>query len=328
MVMLPGTSSGCKPWLNGECPTAMSFIKDMIKHVQAGRIKESRVVDAARRVLMAKKKHGLFDQALAPNAWLEQVGSEEHMQLAREAVQQGTVILTNKGQALPLQKKDKFCVAGEAADDLGMQLGGWSVKWQGFKGNDGTTGHTLWKAVQDRLSGAVYDKTGKCEGADTVIAVVGETPYAEGYGDVKDYKGLQLRDEDQKMLDNVFADKADKPSLLELEAMPEDERMSLLEAEGSVGRRVILVTMSGRPQWMGRSIAQADAFVTAFVPGVMGGPGVLDVLLGEVQPTGKLSVTWPLDGKAPVNEKSDESSVLFAMGTGLTYDAHKGLFDL
>merc|ERR1719407_283661 len=134
------------------------------------------------------------------------------MQLAREAAQQGTVILTNNGQALPLHKKDKICIAGEVADDLGMQLGGWSVRWQGFKGNDGTQGKTMWAAVQERLPGATYDKTGKCEGADTVIAVVGEAPYAEGYGDAKD--GVQLREVDSKMLDQVYAGKK-ASSLLE-----------------------------------------------------------------------------------------------------------------
>merc|ERR1740117_682802 len=130
----------------------------MIKHVQTGNIKDERVTDAAKRILMAKKKHGLFEQALAPKEWLQEVGSAEHMQLAREAVQQGTVVLSNKGQALPVSKKDKICVAGEVADDLGMQLGGWSVKWQGFSGNKGTTGTTLWGAAKDRIAGAFYDK--------------------------------------------------------------------------------------------------------------------------------------------------------------------------
>lgn len=282
----------------GTCPTAQSFVKDMIKHVQEGRIKEERINDAVTRILMAKKKHGIFEQALAPQEWLQSVGSDEHMKLAREAAQQGTVVLQNRGNALPLSKKEKICVAGEVADDLGMQLGGWSVKWQGFTGNDKTQGQTLWTAVQDRIPDAKFDKTGKCEGADTVIAVVGEAPYAEGYGDAKD--GIHLRKVDQ--------------SMLELALAPHKSSQ-----EGDMGRRVILVTMSGRPLWMQKQIRKADAFVASFVPGAMGGPGVLDVLLGEVRPTGKLSVTWPVDEKAPVNEHSSSSDVLFEMGHGLTY---------
>jgi beta-glucosidase len=305
MVMLPGTTSGCNPWLDGVCPTAMSFIKDMIKHVGEGRIAEDRVNDACKRVLMAKKRHGLFKQPLAPKELLNKVGSQEHRQLAREAAQQGTVVLSNKHKTLPLNlNEEKVCLAGEAGDNLGMQLGGWSLRWQGFSGNDQTKGTTLWQAMQKRMPHAVYDKTGKCAGADTVIAVIGEEAYAEGYGDSKE---LNLRADDAKMLKNVYEGK--RSSLLETEAEEDSSR-----------RRVILITMAGRPLWMEQEIAKADAFVAAFVPGIEGGQGVLDALTADYQPSGKLSITWPRDGKAPVTEESPGGSVLFEMGYGLSYD--------
>merc|ERR1719327_988426 len=105
-----------------------------------------------------------------------------------------------------------------------------------------------------------------------------------------------------------------------LETVYASKQSSAQGEEGDMGRRVILVTMAGRPQWMHSEINKADATVASFVPGVMGGPGVLDVLLGQVRPTGKLSITWPVDGKAPVNEHSPSEYRLFEMGAGMTYD--------
>jgi hypothetical protein len=293
MVMLPGTPYGCRPWSNADkCPTAQSFVRDMIKHEQAGTIKMSRIDDAVRRILKAKMEHKIFSNPGGPESWLDKVGSPAHRQLAREAAQQATVLLKNMENTLPLtDSAPGVCVAGTTGHNLGRQLGGWSVKWQGFNGNDGTQGTTLWDAVKARIPNAKYDETGKCQGAKTVLAVLGESPYAEGYGDTQE---LPLATVDQAMIDNVVATK---------------------------GRKVILVFMGGRPLWIDDALKWSDAAVAAFLPGVEGGSGVLDVLLGEKQPTGKLSVTWPTaKANLPADEMSPSKDILFNMGFGLKYE--------
>jgi beta-glucosidase len=121
-----------------------------------------------------------------------------------------------------------------------------------------------------------------------VVAVVGEMPYAEGTGD---NEHLTLPEADQKMLANV--EKARLPT--------------------------VVVLYSGRPLAIAEAIEGSDAFVAAWLPGSEGA-GIVDVLLGEYAPTGKLSVTWPRDARQePINEGDSNYDPLFPFGFGLTY---------
>merc|ERR1719482_2288835 len=270
MIMLPGTKYACRPWSTADkCPTAHTYLTDLIAHVQDGRISEDRIDDAVFRILKAKIASGVMDRPLADESWLNKVGSSDHREIARQAVQQSTVLLKNEDEMLPLSHNAKVCVAGRAADDLGMQMGGWSVKWQGADPEltskqlrEFTTGTTIWQDVHNRFPGSVLDKSGECKGYRTVIAVVGEPPYAEGYGD---RTHLDLHANDKEMLKNAHA----------------------------VDRKVVLVMMTGRPLWIDDIVPSNHAVVASFLPGTEGGPGIMDVLAGDVPSTGKLSIPWP-----------------------------------
>merc|ERR1719158_699951 len=102
--------------------------------------------------------------------WLSDVGSFRHREVARQAVQQSVVVLQNAERALPIWKNAKVCVAGRAGNDLGYQLGGWTVKWQGedpdtpeHEINKFTKGTTIWGDVQTRLPNSQYDRSGVCK---------------------------------------------------------------------------------------------------------------------------------------------------------------------
>jgi beta-glucosidase len=169
--------------------------KDFISNIQEaltkGDITKERLDDAVRRILTVKFETGLFDRPEAKPEDLTVIGSEAHRELAREAVRKSQVLLKNKDSVLPLSTTlPKIIVAGSASDNLGRQAGGWTTEWQGIDDNYGIVGTTIFQAIKNTVSkdtAIEYNKKGdfsfKNNLADVGIIVVGEEPYAEGWGD-------------------------------------------------------------------------------------------------------------------------------------------------
>jgi beta-glucosidase len=246
-----------------------SFAGYVTQALANGDLTQARIDDAARRILRAKFRAGLFDRWLPDASRLSRVGSEEHRALAREAVRKSMVLLKNAGRTLPLDEKaSRIVVAGSAAHNLGRQCGGWTVEWQGIDGNwiPGTTILDGIKAAAPEGADVEYDLDGNFTSskplADVGIAVVGEAPYAEGYGD------------------------SEHPALT-----PED--LATIAKVRAASRRIVVVIVSGRPLDIHAYAKNWDAIVAAWYPGTEGA-GVADVLFGEYPFTGKLPVAWPL----------------------------------
>lgn len=246
-----------------------SFIGYVTQALENGDLTEARIDDAARRILRAKFRAGLFDRQLADASRLSRVGSDEHRAIAREAVRKSLVLLKNAGRTLPLDAKtSRILVAGSAAHNLGRQCGGWTVEWQGIDGNwiPGTT-------ILDGIRNAVPETTDveyRLDGdftpsrplADVGIAVVGEAPYSEGYGD------------------------SEHPALT-----PED--LATIAKVRAASRRIVVIIVSGRPVDIRPYVKDWDAVVAAWYPGTEGA-GVTDVLFGDYPFTGNLPVKWEL----------------------------------
>jgi beta-glucosidase len=212
--------------------------------------------------------------------------------VARDCVRHSLVLLKNSNHALPLSKTIKhLVVAGKAADDLGIQCGGWTIDWQGKPGPVTKGGTTILAAIRKTVSAdttVTYSADGsKATGADAVVVVVGELPYAEGMGDRAD---LRLSPEDQKLIATVK----------------------------QAGAPVVTLLISGRPLILGEALDQSDAFVAAWLPGTEG-QGVADVLFGDFRPTGKLPRAWPLSMEQVPMSAARGARPLFAYGFGLTY---------
>jgi beta-glucosidase len=139
-----------------------------------------------RRILTRKFELGLFEHPFTDRTNLPQVGSAGHRALARTAVAESQVLLKNRG-VLPLSGHERIYVAGSNADDIGNQAGGWTVQWQGQSG-DIIPGNTILEGIHQVAPGAQVtfseDASAPAAGNDVGIVVVGETPYAEGFGDV------------------------------------------------------------------------------------------------------------------------------------------------
>jgi beta-glucosidase len=271
----------------------LEFINTLKELVNEGGVPEARVNDAVLRILRVKFAMGLMDKSksqLADRNLHRGFGSAEHRAVARECVRQSVVLLKNEGGLLPLKTAGHIHVAGGGADDIGNQCGGWTIFWQGKSGED-TLGTTILEGIRDAVGSATkitysLDGTGG-SGANIGIAVVGETPYAEMFGDRPD---LRL---DAKHIGVAARMKAE-------------------------GMRVVVVLISGRPLIIDDVLPYADAVVAAWLPGSEGS-GVADVLFGNHPPGGKLSFSWPKASTTDYHIGSSGYHKLFDVGYGLSY---------
>ncbi|MFZ3105986.1 MAG: glycoside hydrolase family 3 N-terminal domain-containing protein [Candidatus Hydromicrobium sp.] len=271
----------------------LGFINMLTELVNEGKISQSRIDDAVRRILTIKFKLGLFENPYADRSNADIIGCEEHREIAREAVRESLVLLKNEGSLLPLSKDlDSIVIAGSKADDIGSQCGGWTIYWQGAVGEI-TEGTSILEAIKNTVSNdtkVTYSVDGSevPSDADVAIVVVGETPYAEFTGDDKD---LLLSTQDIATINNARS--ADIP--------------------------VVVIIISGRPMIITSEIDKWDALVAAWLPGTEG-QGVADVIFGDYAPTGKLSYTWPRSiEQLPINDTDGSKGSLFPFGFGLTY---------
>ncbi len=280
------------------------FIKELLKAAEAGEVHSARIDDAVRRILRVKLALGLFENPLPAIGNAAIIRSAAHLELARAAVRQSLVLLKNDNAALPLAHNTPVIfVAGKAADNLGMQSGGWTLEWQGMDGN-GIPGTTILDGIRAAAGSAAqvdFNRNGKFDNrldangqllvADAAIVVLGEAPYAEGLGD---------------------------SSTLSL---PESD---VLERVRSRARKIIVVVISGRPLVLTAQLGQMDALVAAWLPGSEGA-GIADVLFGDFPFTGKLPFSWPRSvAQLPfaAGASTGCAAPLFAFGYGLTTADH------
>lgn len=249
------------------------FISVLWQAVDNGDVSTERIDDAVRRILRVKFELGLFEEPYADPGLLASVGSDEHRAVAREAVAKSAVLLKNEGGLLPIgDEVTTIFVGGQAADDIGIQSGGWTIEWQGKEGAI-TPGTTILQGIEASVPEGVtvyYDKFGNLDRVDAgdqpiepdlCVAVVGERPYAEFEGDSAD---LAMASRDLPVLDNLAA----------------------------ACDAVVVVLISGRPLMVTDMIDGWDAVVAAWLPGTEG-QGVADVLFGIEPFSGKLPFTWP-----------------------------------
>lgn len=272
---------------------APQFIQALTAEVQAGRVKTSRIDDAVSRILRAKFELGLFEHPYTDRTNIDTIGSPAHRAVARRAVAESQVLLKNDNKALPLKPSQHIYVAGTNANDLGNQAGGWTVSWQGQSGNTAFPGTTLLQGIQQNAKNVTYsaDAGASTDGYDVGVVVIGETPYAEGVGDVGvGGHTLNLSATDKANIDRVC----------------------------SAIKTCVVVDVAGRPQIVTDQLPKTDAFVMSWLPGSEGA-GVADVLFGKRPFTGKLSVTWPRsEAQEPINIGDKNYDPLFPYGYGLT----------
>ena len=312
-----GQLPGCT---NSNCPQALlagldiymvpeewrALHTSLMTQVGDGTIAMAQLDQAVRRILRVKLRMGLFDRgrpSSRPLAMRPQLlGAPEHRAVARQAVRESLVLLTNRNGLLPLNPRARIMVAGPGADDIAMQSGGWTISWQG--GGDLTNAdfpgaQSIYGGIAAQVAAAGGQALLSPDGTyttrpDVAVVVFGERPYAEFTGDLA---GLQFGD-----------------------AAP----LALMRRLRADGIPVVALFLSGRPMWVNPEINTADAFVAAWLPGSEGG-GIADLLLrgpgGEVRHdfTGRLPMSWPARcDQFDNNAGSPGYAPLFPLGFGLS----------
>lgn len=309
-----GQIEGCT---NEDCPEAFNAGLDMymapdswrglyentLAQVQSGEIPMERLDDAVRRILRAKLYFGAFEEGppserpLAGEADI--LGAPEHREIARQAVRESLVLLKNDG-VLPIAPDQTILVAGDGADDISKQAGGWTLTWQG--GGADKSEFPNGDSIFDGLEAAGENVTFSADGSwsekpDIAVVVFGEDPYAEFRGDVT----------------HLAYD------------LDSSKEIAMLEQFQADGIPVVSVFLSGRPMWVNPEINASNAFVAAWLPGSEGA-GVADLLIADAEGAprhdfkGKLSYSWPAaPDQTPLNTGDAEYDPLFAYGYGLSY---------
>ena len=314
-----GQLPGCT---NASCPQAIdagidmvmapddwqAFIANTTRQVEDGEIPMARIDDAVSRIIRAKLRMGLFGKRPSQRSGAGDVKLLLSRELARRAVRESLVLLKNNHDALPLKPGAKILVVGKSADSMSNQAGGWSLTWQGTdnRNSDFPNGETILAGLRD-VDGAAnvtYSETAQgvdLKHFDAIVAVIGETPYAETIGDI--VPSATLRHSDR---------------------YPED--LAVLKTVASAGKPVVTVFVAGRPLYVNNLLNLSDAFVAAWLPGTEGG-GVADVLFagnagaGHYDFSGTLARPWPGVPCPDVGTGSAAGAArwLFAPGYGLRY---------
>jgi beta-glucosidase len=280
----------------------------LLEQVRSGGVSRERLDDAVARILRVKIRMGLFEAgppSKRPGGGkFELLGSPAHRAIAREAVRKSLVLLKNEKQLLPLRPAQRVLVAGDGADNLGKQSGGWTLTWQGTGVDNahfpGAT--SIWKAIRTAVESAGGTAELSVEGhysnkPDVAIVVFGENPYAEFQGDL---------------------------SLLRLREGG-DAHLALMRKLRARNIPVVALFLSGRPLWMNREINASSAFVAAWLPGSEGG-GIADVLFRKKDGsiaydfTGRLAFSWPRSVvHDPAKSGQPGYNPQFPLGYGLRY---------
>ncbi|GAA1883959.1 glycoside hydrolase family 3 protein [Lapillicoccus jejuensis] len=291
-----GLDMAMEPY-SGDTVGWREFESTLTDLVRSGDVTMSRIDDAVTRILTKKVELGLFEHPYTDRSNIGTVGSAAHRAVARKAVQESQVLLKNANATLPLTAGAPVYVAGSNADDLGNQAGGWTLSWQGQSGQHVIPGTTILDGIREHATGTVTTSTDASApvpaGANGVV-VVGETPYAEGFGDVggptlNGPNTMKLSDADTKAVRTVCAKAA----------------------------TCTVVVVSGRPVVMPADLLdKVDALVAAWLPGSEGA-GVADDLYGAARYTGRLPVSWPRSiAQEPINV-GDGKDPLYPYGFGL-----------
>ncbi|MGY6562618.1 MAG: glycoside hydrolase family 3 protein [Luteibaculaceae bacterium] len=319
------------------------FIQHLTNHVHAGRVPMERINDAVSRILYVKLKYGIFTKAepnARPHSLSAEFGSAAHRAVAREAVRKSLVLLKNENDILPLQKSQRILVTGKNAHNCGHQCGGFTLAWQGVSDTLGSTdteknfaayssratvmqqeiegGTSIWegiKAIAPKATLMAEPNAADAHNFDVAIAVIGETPYAEGMGDIRqsDETIAEMATKIRGLM-KVLAPYGGSLSLSKLH--PED--LECLTVLAEKGIPTVVVLLSGRPLIVEKELELSKAFVAAWLPGSEGA-GIADVLFGDYNFQGKLSFTWQKAEGENYHLGQEPYAPKYPYGYGLNY---------
>jgi beta-glucosidase len=262
------------------------FCTDLIALVNEGKVSQERIDDAVRRILRVKYEIGIFETPVTYLKDYPKFASAEFEKAAYNTAAESITLLKNKNNTLPLKKNAKVLVTGPNANSMRVLNGGWTYTWQGERTDEYAAKYnTILEALQKKLGvknvvyapGVAYKMKGQyfedsvvniaaavkaAANVDYVLLCIGENSYTETPGNTND---LNLS----------------------------DNQIALATALYKTGKPVVLILSEGRPRIISRIESGASAILDVFLPGNSGGNALADILAGDVNPSGKLPITYP-----------------------------------
>lgn len=285
-------------------PYTTDFCDYMSQLVKEGKISEERIDLSVSRILRLKLDLGLFENPYPRNDRFDRIGSAENKAKALEAARESIVLMKNEG-TLPLANGKRILLAGPNANLKSPLGGGWTLHWhptdESIYPKDMLTVYTaLQKEFSNvTLAASANEVKSKAAQADAIVLAVGEKAYAEGFGSITN---IQLP----------------------------DDQLELIKVAQSTGKPVILVIVAGRPRVLTNLYDGCKAVLFAGQPGFQGAQAIAEIVSGKVNPSAKLSFTYPAEVNrlVPHNHKSSEELLahvipnpfqLLPFGFGLSY---------
>ena len=304
-----------------------NFCSDLLSLVKEGKISQARMDDAVRRILRVKYELGLFETLGTDEKDYPKFGSAEYERAALNTAAESITLLKNTNNILPIKRGAKVLVTGPNANSMRTLNGGWTYTWQGEKTDDyakryntivkalrnklGTNNVVFEECVAYKMNGKYYeDSIVNIEAAvqasanvDCILLCIGENSYTETPGNTND---LNLS----------------------------ENQIKLASALMVTGKPVVLILNEGRPRIINRIEPQAAAILDIYLPGNFGADALADILMGDVNPGGKLPFTYPRyinsltgyihkysDGVS--NPQGGETTSQYPFGFGLSYTSFR-----
>ncbi len=262
------------------------FCKDLIELVNEKKVSMKRIDDAVRRILTLKYDLNLFETPVTDYKLYPKFGDKSFESLAYNTAAESIVLLKNKNDILPISSGKKILITGPNANSMRTLNGGWSYSWQGEKTDQFTSKYnTILAAVKNKFGtenvrfseGVAYKMDGKyyedsvvniasvisvAAAVDYVLVCAGENSYTEKPGDLND---LTLS----------------------------ENQLQLIKAVIKTGKPVILILNEGRPRIISSIEADVAGIIQVFLPGNFGADALADIISGQINPSGKLPITYP-----------------------------------
>uniref|UniRef100_A0AAV1T2S1 beta-glucosidase n=1 Tax=Peronospora matthiolae TaxID=2874970 RepID=A0AAV1T2S1_9STRA len=297
-------------------PNNANFINQTLKMLEKHPEQEARLRESAKRVVTTKLKLGLYENPIPGEQYVSMVGNDDDVQTALAIARESVVLLKNAENVLPLPKTASVFLTGHSADNVGYQCGGWSKAWQGYSGNAmfpngvsvlqgfeglvGNSSFTYFNGLQANGSISDADLATAVKQAsehEYTVAVIGEESYTEKPGDINDL------------------------------ALPAGQ-VRFIEALSKTSTKVIVVLFEGRPRLLGSIPDNSVAIINGMLACELGGKAMAEIIFGDVNPSGRLPLTYPKDPAniaIPYNHlvstrcANDNCKMEFDFGTGLSY---------
>ena len=279
------------------------FCNDLIALVKEGEVPMNRIDDAVRRVLTLKYKLNLFDKPTVDVKDYPKFGGKEHAQKAYEVAAEAITLLKNKNNILPLKKTAKVLVTGPGANSMRPLNGCWSYSWQGQLADEFAGDYnTIFEAVQNEIGKNATWIPGVSYGKEMDYRIENKDRYEEAIAAARrsDYVVLCVGE-------NSYAEKPGDLVDLTLSKLQLQYAQDLLKT----GKPVILVLAEGRPRVIREIASDVNGILMAYWPGNYGGDALADVIFGDVNPSGKLPITYPsaVNSLVPYIHKYSEEQV-------------------